>query len=96
MTKQVNFDSPPPRYAQYPNKVEYVREHVLGLNRPKLIENARKKHGTFQISTQTLKNVERLGRANLTTLTKVSEATNALLEDHGYAPVARDVLLQPF
>lgn len=96
MTRPIDFSNVPARYKNKPNKVEFVREHVLGYNRPKFIDAARGLNASFSVSAETLKNVERKGNGSVSTHTKFFDAISLLLPKHNYQAVTRDQLFSEF
>lgn len=78
-----------------PNKVEFYRIHHLGYSRIEFVDAMRGMGSCFQISQETLKNVERHDRASDKTKTKIFNAMNNLLKSAGLPPVTREYLFTP-
>jgi hypothetical protein len=95
MPNVIDFSVANARYAGHPNRIEFIREQILGMKRPDLIEVMRAVSARNVISTETLRNIEKKGGGSPASIARILEAINLELTKRGYDPVSHSVLMAP-
>lgn len=95
MSKVIDFSTVDKRYAGLPNRIEFIREQILFMKRPDLIDVMRNLSSSRVISTETLRNIEKKGGGSVTSVARIREALNVELVKRGYAPIDQAALLTP-
>jgi hypothetical protein len=95
MSKAIDFSTPDKRYAGRPNRIEFIREQILFMKRPDLIDVMRTLSSSRVMSKETLRNIEKNGGGSVTSVARIREAINLELVKREYAPIDEASLLTP-
>jgi hypothetical protein len=96
MPNPVDFSAVIDAFRVLPNRIKFLREQVLALDRGQFTDEMKRRNILHEMSTETLRKLEREGDGSTATVTRVLNAINALLKEQDYEPVTRAMLLAPW
>lgn len=95
MANDIDFSVADKRYANRPNRIEFIREQLLGMKRPDVVDVMRAVSERNVISAETLRKIEKTGGGSPASISRILEALNLELKKRGYVAVSHAVLMAP-